>query len=196
MVLKIVKPEIRIIGIDDSPFKKKSKDKVLVIGVIFRAGKWLEGVLSTKVNVDGRDATRKIAEMIKKSKHYGQLQVIMLNGIAVAGFNVIDIELLSKKTRLPVIVVMRKKPKMDKIRKALEYFEDGNKRLETIKMAGSIFSCKIKGKNIYFQVYGMDKHAAEKVIKLSSTHSLVPEPIRISHMIGSGIVLGETKGRV
>lgn len=196
MVLKVVKPEIRIIGIDDSPFKKRSKDKVLVVGVIFRAGKWIDGVLSTHVAVDGVDATRKIAGMIKKSKHYGQLQVVMLDGIAVAGFNVIDVKLLSEETKLPVIVIMRKKPKRGEIEKALKHFKDGKKRLEIIKRAGDILSCKIRGKNIYFQVYGIDKITAEKVIKISSTHSLVPEPIRVAHMIGSGIVLGETRGRV
>ncbi len=196
MVLKVVKPEIRIIGIDDSPFKKGTKTKVLVIGAIFRAGKWLEGVVSTKVNTDGKDATKKLIEMIKKSKHYGQLQVIMLNGIAVAGFNVINIEELSKKTKIPVIVIMRKKPRLNEIKKALKHFKDGTKRLKIIEKAGNILSCKIKNKRIYFQIYGLEKPIAEKVIKLSSTHSLVPEPIRVAHMIGSGIVLGETRGRV
>ncbi|MCD6576121.1 MAG: DUF99 family protein [Nanoarchaeota archaeon] len=196
MVLKVVKPEIRIIGIDDSPFNKSSKKKVLVVGAIFRGGKWLEGVLSTKVNVNGRDATDKIANMINNSKHKGQLQVIMLNGIAVAGFNVIDIELLSKKTGLPVIVIMRKKPKPNEILDALSRFRDSKYRINCVMKAGEVYSCKVNGKNIYFQVYGITKAVAEKIIKLSSTHSLVPEPIRVAHMIGSGVVLGETRGRV
>ncbi len=196
MVLKVVKPEIRIIGIDDSPFAKGSKSKVLVTGVVFRAGRWLDGVLSTKVAIDGMDATKKLIEMIKKSKHYRQLQVIMLNGIALAGFNVIDIKLLSEETKLPVIVVIRKKPKMNKIEKALKHFKNGAKKMRIIEKAGNIFSCKVKSKKIYFQFYGVDRKAAEKVIKISSTHSLVPEPIRVAHMIGSGIVLGETRGRV
>lgn len=196
MILKFVKPEIRIIGIDDSPFKKKKKEKVMVIGAIFRGGKWLEGVISTKVTKDGNDATKKISNMIVKSKHYGQLQVIMLNGIAVAGFNVIDIEKLSKNTKIPVIVVMRKKPNMKKIKKALLNFSDGEKKLNLIKKAGKIFKCDVKKKKIYFQCYNVRREIAEKIINLSSTHSLIPEPIRVAHMIGAGVVLGETKGRV
>ena len=43
----MVKKEIRVIGIDDSPFKKFSRQKILVIGTIFRGGNWLDGVLST-----------------------------------------------------------------------------------------------------------------------------------------------------
>ena len=196
MVLKVVKPEIRIIGIDDSPFKKGSKSKVLVVGAIFRAGRWLEGVLSTKVSIDGKEATEKLIGMINNSKHRGQLQVIMLDGITVAGFNMVDIEKLSIKTKLPVITVTRKKPRLDKIKTALKHFKDSNRRLKVIEKAGRIFSRSIKNKKIYFQVYGIDKSLAEKVINISSTHSLVPEPIRVAHMIGSGIVLGETRGRV
>ncbi|MCD6547553.1 MAG: DUF99 family protein [Nanoarchaeota archaeon] len=192
MRAKEIKSEIRIIGIDDSPFKKGKKQKVLVIGAVFRGGKWLEGVLSTKVTLDGLDATNKIANMINKSKHKGQLQIIMINGIAVAGFNVIDIKKLYEKTGLPVIVLMRKKPKMNEIKKALKHFKDKQKRLNIIEKAGDIYPC---GK-VYFQCYGIKNKLAEKVIKISSTHSLIPEPIRVAHMIGSGVILGESKGRV
>ena len=196
MVLKFVKSEIRIIGIDDSPFEKGSKQRVLVVGAVFRGGKWLEGVLSTKVTVDGRNATKKIAEMINNSKHKGQLQVIMLNGIAVAGFNLIDIKKLNRLTNLPVIVVMRKKPKKGEIEAAVRHFKDWKRRVKIIKNAGEVYSCDIRNKKIYFQVCGLTPKLAEKIIKLSSTHSLVPEPIRVAHMIGSGVIIGESRGRV
>jgi endonuclease V-like protein UPF0215 family len=38
------------------------------------------------------------------------------------------------------------------------------------------------------------KEAAEAV-KMSCTHSAVPEPLRIAHMIASGIIKGESKGK-
>jgi endonuclease V-like protein UPF0215 family len=195
--LSTVKPEIRIIGIDDSPFDKfHGSKRVLVIGAVFRAGKWLEGVVSTHIVKDGTDATKKLIRLVNQSRHKGQLRIIMLNGIALGGFNVIDIQELCRKTSLPVIIIMRRKPDYNAIENALKHFKDGKRRLEIILKAGAVKSVLIKGKKIYFQHAGITENLCEKIIKLSATHSLVPEPIRAAHIIGSGIVLGETRGRV
>lgn len=195
MILSKIKPEIRIIGIDDSPFKRTTKN-VLLVGAVFRSGLYLEGVLSCFVKRDGNDATDKIIRLVNKSKHKGQLRIIMLNGIAVGGFNVIDIGKLYKKTSLPVIVIIRRKPDFEKIRKALAKFRDAKKRFALIGKAGEVFELRMNGKMLYYQVCGISNELAEKAISISATHSLVPEPIRVAHIIGSGIVLGETKGRV
>ena len=195
MVLRKIKPEIRIMGIDDSPFSKRTKN-VLLIGAVFRSGLYLEGVLSCWIKKDGLDATPKIIKMVNKSKHKGQLRILMLNGIAVGGFNVIDLEKLHKKTGFPVIVIIRKKPNFADIKKALSRFKDAKKRFNLIKKAGEVRELAINGRRMYYQICGIDRKMAEEAIKISATHSIIPEPIRAAHIIGSGVVLGETKGRV
>jgi len=35
---------------------------------------------------------------------------------------------------------------------------------------------------------------SEGCVKLSSTRSLIPEPIRVAHLIASGVALGESRG--
>ena len=52
-----IKQEIRILGVDDSPFPAHTKEEVMLVGTVFRAGNWLDGVLSTFVEGDGMDAT-------------------------------------------------------------------------------------------------------------------------------------------
>jgi len=73
------KKEIRVIGIDDAPFRKFSKGKVFVIGTVFRGGTLLDGILSTKVNVDGSNSTKKIIEMVNKSKFKPQFPGSIVN---------------------------------------------------------------------------------------------------------------------
>ena len=97
------KKEIRVIGIDDSPFNKFGRGNVLVMGVIFRGGSWLDGVLSTKVRVDGNNATKRLTEMINKCKFKPQLQCIFLDGIALGGFNIVDIQQLNKKFKERIV---------------------------------------------------------------------------------------------
>ncbi|HJW97879.1 MAG TPA: DUF99 family protein, partial [Candidatus Bathyarchaeia archaeon] len=117
---RIIKPEIRVLGVDDGFFIPHSKGFAPVIGVVFRGGYWLDGVVSTKVEIDGFDATDKIASMIVNSAHYRQVRVVMLDGITFAGFNVVDLKKLGAETKLPVIAITRDKPDLDDIRAALK----------------------------------------------------------------------------
>ncbi len=91
----MIKPEIRVLGVDDGFFIPHTEGLVSVIGVVFRGGYWLDGVIHTKVAIDGFDATDNIASMINNSSHHKQLRVIMLNGVTFAGFNVVDIKTLN-----------------------------------------------------------------------------------------------------
>lgn len=188
-----VKREIRIIGWDDAPFTFRNK-KTLLIGVVCRGGEWIDGILTTRIDIDGRDATEKIAEALNKSGHYDQLRVIMLNGITFGGFNIVDMEALYKKTKLPVIAIIRSRPNLESMKKALKKFRDFRKRWDMIEKAGRIEGINIKGKvikeknkNVYYQKVGVSNKTAKEIIRVSCTRSLIPEPLRIAHLIGSGL---------
>jgi len=44
------------------------------------------------------------------------------------------------------------------------------------------------------QIYGIEREDAEDIVKLSTTRSAIPEPVRVAHIIAAGIVTGESKG--
>lgn len=186
----MVKKEIRVIGIDDSPFNKFNDSKVLVVGVVMRGGSWIDGILSTKVTVDGDDSTKEIIEIINKCKFKPQLQCIFLDGIAVAGFNVVDAKELNEKTKLPVIIIIRRKPDIEKIKNTLIKINKKNK-IKLIEKAGNV----IQVDNIFVQLTGIELEQARKILKVVCTRSLIPEPIRLAHLIASGVTVGESKGR-
>lgn len=187
---RMFKKEIRVIGIDDSPFNKFKDKKILVVGVVMRGGSWVDGILSTKVEVDGNDSTKKLAEMINNCKFKPQLQCIFLDGIAVAGFNVVDVKELSKKTKLPVIIIIRKQPDIYNIKKTLININKKNK-IKLIEKAGKVLQVD----DIFIQLTGISLEQAKKILKIVCTRSLIPEPIRLAHLIASGVVVGESKGR-
>ena len=76
-----IKPEIRVLGVDDGIFVPRTKGTVDVIGVVYRGGYWIDGVMRTEVTIDGMDATKNIAEMIKKAPHYAELRIVILDGL-------------------------------------------------------------------------------------------------------------------
>lgn len=191
-MLKTIKPEIRIVGWDDAPFTFKDKHTLLV-GVICRGGVQIDGVITTKIRVDGNDTTEKIAKAINRSKHKEQLRIIMLDGITFGGFNVVDIGKLYEKTKLPVIVVIGEKPNMRKIRKSLSRFPDSDKRWRLMEKAGSVRKFEVKNKvlmrrkTIYYQHAGIDEYMSERIINLTSVNSVMPEPVRVAHLICNGL---------
>jgi len=187
--IRVVKPEIRVLGIDDGVFTPHSKELVDVVGVIYRGGYWLDGFMHTKVRVDGLDATEKLAKMITSSPHYAQLRVIMLNGVTLAGFNVVDIEELYQRVKLPVIAVTRDKPDFEDIKEALQKLPQSEERWRAIKKAGKII--KVRTRNgeepIYVHVAGVSEEDARRILKSTSTRSNVPEALRVAHIIASGL---------
>jgi endonuclease V-like protein UPF0215 family len=189
-----MKPQIRVLGIDDSPFSF-SDEKTRVIGVVMRIPNYIEGVMKTEVEVDGNDATDKLIEMITKSRYKEQLKAVMLDGIALGGFNVVDIEELNEKLQLPIITITRDEPDMIKIKKALEKnFDDWERRLELISKR-SLTEIKTKHKPIFIEVIGIDEQEAKELINRSTVRGVLPEPIRIAHIIAAGIVSGESYGK-
>jgi endonuclease V-like protein UPF0215 family len=186
---RVIKPEIRVLGVDDGAFIPHVEGQVSVIGVVFRGGYWLDGVLHTKIAVDGFDATEKITSMITDSSHYRQLRVIMLNGITFAGFNVVDVKALNAATKLPVITVTREKPDLAEIHKALQNLPRSEERWKAILSAGEpveVSTRNAKAK-IYVQTAGVSKEDAQKILRLTSTRSNIPEALRVAHLIASGI---------
>ena len=187
--IRVIKPEIRILGVDDGVFTPHSSGKALVVGIVFRGGYWLDGVMHTHVVIDGFDATEKISTMVTSSPHHKQLRVIMLNGITFAGFNVVDIRALSVETRLPVIAVTSEKPDLATIRKAIENLPRTEDRWISILAAGEGFEVFTRNskESIFLHVAGLPIGEAERIVRLSSTRGKIPEALRVAHLIASGI---------
>jgi len=192
----VVKKELRILGVDDGPFEKFGpKRKVLVVCTVYRGKSSIDGLLSFYVRQDGFDATRKLIRAVNSSKHKAQLSVIMIDGVALGGFNIVDLELVYKETKLPVIAVIRRRPDLNSIKKALNNLSRPKKRWSLIEKLPPVSETELKEGKIYFQHIGLSREDAVKIIKLSTLRGRIPEPVRVAHLIASGIVTGESHGR-
>lgn len=189
-----MKTHMRTLGIDDAPFDFSDED-VLVVGSLVRAPNYLEGVLSTTVEVDGTDATERIIEMVINSRFSEQTKMIFTDGAALGGFNLIDLEKLWEETGIPCVSVSRDKPDFDTIEKAMRaHFEDWEEKFQLIR-SGDIIEVETEHKPIYIQVEGEAVQEVLRLLKLFTVRGRLPEPIRISHIIASGIIRGESKGK-
>ena len=189
-----MKQQIRLLGVDDSPFTF-SERYATVIGVVMRGGEYIECVLRNQVTVDGTDATYICKQMVENTRYRKQLKAMMIDGIALGGFNVIDIEKINSDTDLPVITITRDKPDFDKIKRALQKnFEDWVERWD-LMTKGELYEFKTSHNPIFMKCVGLSLKEAKEIINISTIRGVIPEPIRVAHLIASGVTKGESYGK-
>ena len=181
-----------VVGFDDAPFLPEHRGDVQLVGAVF-SHLCLEGVLTGKVRRDGTNATERIESIILGSRFAPQLQGVLLQGIAVAGFNVIDIQRLNQRLGMPVVVVSRKRPDRDAIKKALlERVSGGLRKWRLIEQAGPMESVA----GVYIQRAGISQEQARGLIERFAINGSIPEPLRTAHLIAAGIANSNSRQRV
>jgi endonuclease V-like protein UPF0215 family len=189
-----MKRQTRILGIDDAPFTFSEKYST-VIGVVMRGGEYLESVLHNQVTIDGTEATAICTEMIEHSRHRKQLKVAMLDGVCLGGFNVVDIREVYDATGLPMMTITRDKPDFETIKHALRtHFKDWNARWKIIRR-GTLHQIPTRHNPIYIKYEGLSLLEAKEIINISTIRGVIPEPVRVAHLIASGITRGESYGK-
>ncbi|MDY6905027.1 MAG: DUF99 family protein [Thermodesulfobacteriota bacterium] len=185
-----------IIGFDDAPFPRHHTGDVAVVGAVFAALRF-DGVLIGTVQKDGMDAAGRLVAMIRESKFAQHIGLIMLQGVALAGFNVVDAPALSRNTNLPVLVVSRILPDMGAIQAALlsGNIPGGSQKWAMIQALGPMEPVN----GIYVQRVGISRAQAEDVLTRFSIHSNIPEPVRTAHLIAGALTFhdrgfGESRG--
>ena len=179
-----------VIGFDDAPFPEHHVGNVPVVGTVY-ARLQLNGILIGAVRKDGTDAADKLMEMISRSKFAEAVQLILLQGIALAGFNVVDIFRMHEHLKFPVLVVSRKRPDMDKIKDALRNMPDGLKKWGLLERLGPMEPLA----NVHVQRVGLTIGQAEAVIRQFTVTGHIPEPLRVAHMIAGAMINGQSSGR-
>jgi hypothetical protein len=95
---------------------------------------------------------------------------------------------LNRSTQLPVIAVTRDEPDFDDINKALKKLPRSEERWKAVQNAGKITKVYTRNRKekVYMETAGIQEEDAERILRLTSTRSSVPEPLRVAHLIASG----------
>jgi uncharacterized protein len=180
-----------VIGFDDAPFEREHRGDVLVVGTVF-AGLRLDGIVSGRIRKDGANSTPVLATLSRGSRFGAHLHAILLQGIALGGFNVVDLAQLHAETRLPVLVVARRKPDLAAIRRALlDRVPGGKGKWALIERAGPMEAVN----GVWVQRAGLTLDEAALLLAGTITQGNLPEPLRAAHLIAGGLTRGASRGR-
>jgi uncharacterized protein len=188
-----VKSQVRVLGIDDAPFSFGGR-KVPIVGVVVRLPGYVEGVMMSEVSVDGEDADRAIIDLLCRSRYREQIRMVMIDGTALGGFNVVDIDNLSRATGIPFCTVTRDRPDLRSMRVALQRnFADWERRFEIIQRH-ALNELRTRHGSIFVSISGISIEEAEELVQGSTLQGAIPEPLRLAHLIATASVKGESRG--
>ena len=109
----------------------------------------------------------------------------------MGGLNVIDLPQLAARLERPCIAVMRRAPDLDAMKRVIAALPHPERRLAALAAAGPIH----RRPPFVFQVAGIAPETAAAALARVTDTGLVPEALRLAHLIGSAVVLGESRGR-
>lgn len=180
-----------VIGFDDGPFQKTGPGQVRLVGAVCARTR-LDGVVSGFVRRDGANSTARMIELVQHSQFVEHVQAVLLQGIAVAGFNVVDVHALAAALNVPVLVLMRRRPRLSSVQAALTNHVPGAARKwKLIEAAGPVEPLG----QIFCQRAGLSLGEAQALVDATTLHGNLPEALRVAHLIAGGVTTGKSRGR-
>ncbi len=177
-----------IVGVDDGYFPPNYKDLRLhtVLVAVLCEGAVPKDLRIGRVRVDYDDVNSKVIELVSD---LGSTDLVILDGVTYAGFNVVDPDVVSNELGIPVITFFHYELNLRRIEYALnKHFPDGNRRLKVIKKVYlSSVDVPTPWRRVRIYVVGMPLNEAVRTLKKLQTVSPIPEPLRIADIVASGI---------
>ena len=190
MPLHLNKPGIRALGVAES-FRQGERRSFLA-GAVMRSDFVIDGVATGTTSVGGDDATEAIASLLRRLKR-NDVNLIMVSGAILSLYNIVDVDLLSKKTRLPVVCLTYKETAgiEDSIRR--HFPEDSDRKLEAYRLLGERTGVRLKtGKKVYVRTSGIDGRDVKEVLDAFTLQGSVPEPVRVAKLFARALLSGRS----
>jgi endonuclease V-like protein UPF0215 family len=162
----LLKKQARILGFSAT---RARKCKAVVIGVVFRGSYWLDGVISFPLDLTQKHNEANISKGVMKSVQFSQLHAVILSQRFTAVLPQVDLVLLSRGLRLPVLAIVNgRRQSISKDRKR--------------GMESYVF--QVTGKEISVLAVGASLDETREIFNVGRKPDFsIPEPARVAELI-------------
>lgn len=169
----MLKKEIRILGLSATTGKRR---RTIVIGVVFRGSRWLDGMIICFLGPSKGDHTLKISRTIMKSRQYSQLHAVIATKTRIAPGQDIDLSELGRRLGLPVIALVER--------------ELVRKRNVKQSVNSGRYHLMVKGKRVSVLAPRIDLRYLQEIIEVACARDfLIPEAARVADLIAEQVTL-------
>ena len=179
MSLHLNKPALRVLGIAES-FVRSDPISILA-GVVMRADLRVDGLAYAQATVGGDDATEAVLNLYRQLDRT-DVNALLLSGLAISWFNIIDLKEISERTQKPVIcLTYEESPGLeDYIR---EYFPKPEEKLHRYEVSGERSCVLLKtGFQVYVRAFGATIGDTRILLNKFTRDGRVPEPVRVARL--------------
>ncbi len=179
--IRLEKKGLRGLAIAES-FHETDKESRLA-GVVMRRDFVIDGFIFGKTTLEGDDATDSIISMYEKLGRH-DISFILLSGLIISMYNIIDIKKLWQKTGLPIIGVTYEES--GGIEDAIRYHfpKSYKSKITQYQKLGPRTKVSLHTKHdIYLRIEGCEIKEAKKLLDTFTLQGAIPEPLRVAQLL-------------
>lgn len=170
------------------------------VGIVTSSDRF-EGMLYIRgLSQDGLNAQDIYAAQILGSKFHPQIHAVLLDGISVAGLDIIDIAWLANAVQRVVIAVLRGPPDLAAFNAALARLPHSETRIARTSQAAPVhhvdpwyfqYRCPLNSSDQPHRVTPQDVAQFLNLCTPRGTQK-IPECLRIAHLVGAAVMTGQS----
>jgi endonuclease V-like protein UPF0215 family len=181
MRLHLNKPGIRVLGVAES-FKPTQRWSVLA-GVVMRGDLVVDGFAIGRASVGGDDATSSIASLYRKLRR-NDVNLLMVSGCILSLYNIVDVDGLARRTRLPVVCLTYKETAGIEDAIVRHFPDRREEKLAAYRRLGARKRIPLaSGHTIFARTSGVSEKDARTVVGMFTLQGSVPEPVRVAKLL-------------
>lgn len=161
-------------------------DRSTLAGAVVRASRVVDGFAFADCTVGGTDATSAVLDIVDALDRE-DVRYLVVSGVALAWYNVLDLHELTAESGVPVVAVTyEESPGLaDSIREAF----DGDARatrLAAYRALPERTPLDVNGERVFVRAAGCDCGEARDVVRAFTPEGGRPEPVRVARLAARG----------
>jgi uncharacterized protein len=178
--LHLEKKGVRVLGIAES--FRKCNNKSTLAGIVMRRDLIIDGIVFGTTTLRGTDSTENILHMFNSLKR-NDVNCIILDGLIISMYNIIDGGLIQNETEIPVIAITFEDSSGLEANIRYHFPHDFELRLERYVKLGKRDQVILKtGKSLFIRMWGLPLKSATAILNSFTLQGSIPEPIRVAKL--------------
>jgi endonuclease V-like protein UPF0215 family len=191
MSIRLEKKAIRALGIAES-FRIGQMEKSILAGVVMRSDLIVDGFVFGSTTLGGNDATESILEIFEELDR-NDINIIILRGVIISFFNIIDLDEVYQNTNVPVIGVTFEESEGLEPHFKHHFPNSWKSKLELYNKIGSRVKIVLKtGYSVFTHVSGLTENETVRTLDKFTVQGAIPEPIRLAQLLAKAKLSWDT----